>query len=86
LKKRLGSKGQAMLESVMLMMVILAIWLGITGLLRQSQFFQTIFGSPWTRLSNTMEFGIPTTERSKYSKLHPTSWERHSTTLNDGNG
>jgi hypothetical protein len=83
---RLGDKGQATLESAILLMVILAVWLGVTGILKQSQFFQAIFGSPWTRLSNTMEFGIPTTQKNKYSSLHPTSWARHSTTLNKGGG
>lgn len=73
------------MESVMMMFVVVAIWLAITGILRQSQFFQNIFGAPWARLANTMEFGIPASDKS-YTKSHPTSWERHSTTLNQGGG
>jgi len=81
-----NEKGQAVLESAMMMMVILAVWLAVSGALRRSDFFQKLFGTPWGRLANTMEFGIPTNNKNQYSNLHPTSWTRHSTTLNDQGG
>jgi hypothetical protein len=79
----MGSKGQAVFESVLLMAIILTVWLGVTAALRKSNFFGTVFGNSWVRLSNTMEFGIPVANRAAAAPLHPTSYERHSVTKNE---
>ncbi len=78
-----SARGQAVLESVLLMTLIFAIWLTVTGILRKDNFFQTLFGTPWQRLTNVMEFGIPTAERKTASPNHPTSYTRHSSLLNE---
>jgi hypothetical protein len=78
-----NSRGQAVLESVLLMTVIFAIWLTVTGILRKDNYFQTIFGTPWERLTNVIEFGIPTADRKSASANHPTSFARHSSIQNE---
>jgi hypothetical protein len=79
----INSRGQAVFESVLLMAIILAVWLGVTAALRKGNFFGNVFGNSWVRLANTMEFGIPAANRSAVAPHHPTSYDRHSTVLND---
>jgi hypothetical protein len=83
MRKIFSKKGQATFESVLLMAIILLVWIGLTSALKKANFYQTLFGTPWARLTNTMEFGIPTAQRQSAAPLHPTAFIRHSTVLNE---
>ena len=77
-RKRMNEKGQAFLEYIMLLSITLALWVGLTSVLKQRDFFGKVFGTPWIRLSNEIEFGIPSTAKN-VGAGHPSSWTRHST-------
>jgi len=81
MKLRKNEKGQAILEYIILMTVILSVWMGISKVLKSKEFFQTVFGTPWGRLSNTIEFGVPIADRTKAGPMHPSSFSRHSSKL-----
>ncbi|MBK9293492.1 MAG: hypothetical protein IPM57_03470 [Oligoflexia bacterium] len=73
-----SKKGQATVEMVILFALITSIWLGVNKILKNSQVYQSIFGDPWVRLKNTIEFGVPTDSAQAGGK-HPAHIVRHST-------
>ena len=77
--KRDQTRGQAVLETVLLMSVVIATWIGVSKVLRDRGVFQHVFGEPWGRLSSTIEFGIPISGNGSLRQAHPTAILRHST-------
>jgi hypothetical protein len=85
-KSRFSKKsmaGQAVLESVLLMSVVIAVWIGVAKVLRNQGTLQKVFGDPWGRLSSTIEFGIPISANQSLRQQHPTTRIRHSTRIAD---
>lgn len=81
----MNSSGQGILEYLIVLVVILMTWQIIAKTLHNSGFFATVFGQPWARIENVIEFGVPADQRKTASPSHPTSWARHSTkTLGSG--
>jgi hypothetical protein len=77
--RRSNMRGQALLETVLLMSVVIATWVGVSKILRERGVFQEIFGNPWARLSSTIELGIPISSNAALRQLHPTGRDRHQT-------
>ena len=77
-KQVLKNAGQATIEVVILMALIVTVWSGVNKVLSKSGAFNAIFGEPWLRLKNVVEFGVPT-ENGQSGAAHPASIERHST-------
>ena len=73
-----NSKGQATIEMVILFALITSIWMGVNKILAASGAYQTVFGDPWVRLKNTIEFGVPSDD-PKIGSKHPAHFSRHST-------
>jgi hypothetical protein len=85
LGKTLGSQvGQTILEYLVLLLVIVVSWQVIMKTLKKNDFFGTVFGQPWVRLENTIEFGVPTADRKVAGQHHPAGWSRHSTKTKKG--
>lgn len=79
---RRGQKGQAMVEYMGLLVIVILAWVGISNGLKKTGFFQKVFGTPWERLTNTIEFGVPSADdRQKLLGNHPAARARHSTKL-----
>jgi hypothetical protein len=78
----MNNKGQALIETVLLMGVLTLCWMGAMGVLRQQEFFQKVFGAPWARLSSVIEYGVPG-GKGAVSKYHPATLNRHSTRRRD---
>jgi hypothetical protein len=76
---RKSEKGQALLETLLLA----ALFLGATQFafkqLREREFFQQAFGSPWVKLQNLIHYGVPLENEKKARALHPANGERHLT-------
>ena len=71
-KKLRSKRGQAMVETVMLLSIVMAVWLGLSKAIKERGIFQKLFGEPWTRISNVIEFGIPSSgARSAVGPMHP---------------
>jgi len=68
-----------MLEYALLAFTILMIWSAVMNVIKNKQFFQTVFGQPWARLQNEIEFGIPLTDSKLAGSQHPSGYGRHST-------
>ena len=78
----MSERGQALIEIVLLMGVVILVWTGAIQVLRRDEFFQKVFGEPWARLSSTIEFGVPGDRRVSGAK-HPATLTRHSTRKRD---
>jgi Flp pilus assembly pilin Flp len=74
---KLNSRGQALIEYTLLLGLVLVAWMGTTKVLNETGFFQKLFGDPWTRISTTIEFGVPSGSRQDAGPRHPASFERH---------
>ena len=83
----MGQRGQALLETVMIMGVIIVVWLAVAKSLTDHGVFQKVFGNTWTRLSSTIELGIPASgaDINKYRAAHPSGRNRHATRLSEVN-
>ncbi len=79
MKRYPKQKGQATLEVVLVFGVVATLWLAVLNILKSRDFLQTVFGEPWGRLRNTIEFGIPTGNFRDAAAKHPTNFYRHST-------
>lgn len=75
-----NQKGQAILETVLLFSLVVGVWLAVSQGLARSGVFQNVFGEPWLRLKNTIEFGVPTAN-SNIGSQHPAHPKRHATRL-----
>lgn len=85
MKKLLRSQsGQSILEYLVVLSVIIVSWQAISGVLRKNDFFATVFGQPWARMENVIEFGVPSSDRKQASRSHPAFWARHSTKVKVG--
>ena len=73
--------GQATLEWILLFSVVLVVWGAVSKGLQDPNFFQQIFGDPWTRLRTTIEFGVPAASYREAAAKHPGGLQRHSTKL-----
>ncbi len=71
-------KGQATLEILLIGVIGLMIWSAMSTGLKKSGAFQTVFGDPWTRLINVVEFGVPS-DKQNLGAIHPANPNRHST-------
>ncbi len=77
-----NSKGQAILEMLVVFILILGAWTAVSTFLRKSGTFETVFGTPWARLSNVVEFGVPNDKSaSTNGGIHPAYPDRHSTRI-----
>lgn len=72
-----NSRGQATIEMVMLFALVSGIWILVTTSLAKSGSYQAMFGDPWLRLKNTIEFGVPSDQANLAGK-HPAHGDRHS--------
>jgi Flp pilus assembly pilin Flp len=80
----LNQKGQAFIEYTLLVSIAAVAWVGVAKVLQRAEFIQKTFGQPWGRLSNTIEFGVPTESRALAGVGHPASLDRHSGPKPDG--
>jgi hypothetical protein len=71
-------KGQGVLEMLLMLVVVMGIWMGVTKILANRGTFAAIFGTPWVRLKNTVEYGIPS-DKNNLMNQHPAHGDRHST-------
>lgn len=74
-----SNSGQSILEYLIVLTVIIASWQVIAKTIKQTQFYDTVFGQPWVRMENVIEFGVPDSNRKNAARFHPTIWARHST-------
>jgi hypothetical protein len=79
-----SQSGQSILEYLIVLSVIIFSWQAISRGIKQSDFFGTVFGQPWARMENVIEFGVPASDRKNASRFHPTYWGRHSTKTKRG--
>lgn len=72
--------GQAAIETILLFGLVVICWnLAIIGL-QKVDIYQKMFGEPWKRLSNIIEYGIPSGAANQaVAPRHPTSKDRHQT-------
>ncbi len=79
-----NKKGQGTLEVIMLMALVISVWAGVSKVLRDQGFFQKLFGDSWARLSNTIEYGVPSNDKKEASKNLPGTQSRIASRIRDG--
>lgn len=72
-----NQKAQAILEMLLVLVMVLGIWTAVSKTLASRGTFDTVFGKPWVRLKNTVEYGIPS-DAANLMQQHPAQPERHS--------
>jgi predicted permease len=78
-KRRKAQSGQALLEYVLLIAISATLWSITLRYFKTQETFKQLVGGAWERLSNTIEFGVPTNRRNVAASRHPVDWNRHST-------
>jgi hypothetical protein len=73
-----NSKGQFVLEAILLMIVFLGLITLITGYFNKQGFLEQLVKTPWTRLSGMLQNGEWMTP-DKSNVLHPSQHSRHVT-------
>jgi len=81
MKRLRAEKGQALMESLLLMALFLAATLAGFRLLRDQQLFERAFASPWVRLQNIIHYGVNDDNEQRARTKHPANVERHLTRI-----
>ena len=75
--KGMNKKGQAVLEAVLLAVVLVIVFQGLSVFLKRSDFVQNIIGEPWKYLSNSIHYGVWTKNPNEGKAKHPNHTGRH---------
>ncbi|WII73909.1 hypothetical protein QJS83_08475 [Bdellovibrio sp. 22V] len=70
-----NNKGQFVIETVLMMIVTISVFLWATNQLRESKFLAKMIAGPWQKVSGMIEAGVWDTP-DKARQLHPNQIDR----------
>ncbi|MGE5086024.1 MAG: hypothetical protein ACM3MG_06950 [Bacillota bacterium] len=69
-------KGQFVIEAVLLMVVMLAIFMVSVNALKDGQFLAKLISRPWEKISGMLESGVWENEKVTKKTSHPNTFNR----------
>ena len=71
-----NNKGQALLESILIMLIFIALFRATVGILDSQDFVRKVVRGPWVRLDHMVRFGEWTPSET-HARRHPNYLDNH---------